>query len=42
MTQGKTWYRVHVPGFANAKEAERQRKILGNRLGIRDTWIGKW
>jgi len=41
MTQGKTWYRIRVPGFANAKEADRQRRLLGNRLGIRDTWIGK-
>ncbi|MDQ6957662.1 MAG: SPOR domain-containing protein [Mariprofundaceae bacterium] len=41
MTQGKTWYRIRVPGFASAEEADRQRKILGNRLGIHDTWIGK-
>jgi len=40
-TQGKVWYRIRVPGFASAEEADRQRKILGNRLGIRDTWIGK-
>jgi len=41
MTQGKIWYRIRVPGFASAEEADRQRRILGNRLGIRDTWIGK-
>jgi hypothetical protein len=41
MTQGKIWYRIRVPGFASAENADRQRKILGNRLGIRDTWIGK-
>jgi len=41
MTQGKTWYRIRVPGFSSAEEADRQRKILSKRLGIRDTWIGK-
>lgn len=41
MTQGKIWYRIRVPGFSSAEDADRQRRILGNRLGIRDTWIGK-
>jgi len=39
--QGKTWYRIRIPGFASVEEATRQRKILANRLGIHDTWIGK-
>jgi len=41
MMQGKIWYRIRVPGFSSAEEADRQRKILGKRLGIRDAWIGK-
>jgi len=40
-TQGKIWYRIRVSGFISAEEADRQRKILGNRLGIHDAWIGK-
>jgi len=39
--RGKTWYRIRVPGFASAKEANRQRKLLATKLGIQDTWIGK-
>jgi len=39
--QGKTWYRIRVPGFASAEEANRQRKKLANRLDIHGTWIGK-
>jgi len=40
-TQGKTWYRIRVPGFASAEKAERQRKILTGQLNIQDTWISK-
>jgi len=39
--RGKTWYRIRVPGFASRETAEQQRKVLGSKLGIRDTWIGK-
>jgi len=39
--QGKTWYRIRVAGFSSAEDADRQRKILGKRLGIRDAWTGK-
>jgi len=40
-TQGKIWYRIRVSGFISAEEADRQRKILSNRLGIHDVWISK-
>ncbi len=38
---GKTWYRISLPGFPSAEEANRQRKVLASRLNIRDTWINK-
>jgi len=41
-THGKIWFRVRVPGFANAKDAEKQRKILTRQSGIQDTWIGRY
>ncbi len=39
--RGKTWYRIRVPGFADAQKANRQREILTSKLGIHGAWIGK-
>jgi len=40
-SNGRTWYRIRIPGFASHDEAIRARPSLEARLGIRDTWVGK-
>jgi len=40
-SNGRTWYRIRIPGFASHDEAMRARPSLEARLGIRDTWVGK-
>jgi len=38
---GKTWYRVRVPGFANKEEALAQQTYLANKFHINNTWVHK-
>ena len=39
--RGKTWYRIRVPGFSTLQDAEAQSAVLGEKLGIKDIWVGK-
>ncbi len=39
--RGKTWYRIRVGGFDSLQEAETQSRVLADRLGIRDIWVGR-
>jgi len=41
VSNGRTWYRIRIPGFASHDEAVRARPGLESRLGIRDTWVGQ-
>jgi len=38
---GKTWYRVRIPGFANKAEALAQKNYLENKFHITNTWVHK-
>jgi len=41
VSNGRTWYRIRIPGFNSHDEAVRARPGLESRLGIRDTWVGQ-
>jgi len=41
VSNGRTWYRIRIPGFASHDDAARARPGLEARLGIRDTWVGR-
>lgn len=41
VSNGRTWYRIRIPGFNSHDEAVRARPGLEARLGIRDTWVGQ-
>jgi len=39
-SQGKTWYRIRITGFASAEQAKTYSKTLASKYGIRDAWVG--
>ena len=39
--KGKTYWRVHVPGFPTAAEAKSNANVIKERLGLKDVWVVK-
>mgnify|MGYP001551770913 FL=1 len=37
--RGKDYWRVHMSGFATAKEAKAQASLVEKKLGIKDVWV---
>ncbi|MGD7036626.1 SPOR domain-containing protein [Methylotuvimicrobium buryatense] len=40
VVDGKTWYRLTIPGFASMQEAQRFSETLKKQFGIKSVWIG--
>ncbi|MFQ5582726.1 MAG: SPOR domain-containing protein, partial [Mariprofundaceae bacterium] len=40
-SQGKTWYRIRVSGFANADQAKAHGEMLASKHGIKGAWVGQ-
>lgn len=39
--KGKTYWRVHVSGFATATEAKANASLIKEKLGLKDVWVTK-
>jgi hypothetical protein len=39
--RGKDYWRVHVPGFATAAEANAKASLIKAKLGLKDAWVAK-
>ena len=39
--KGKTYWRVHVPGFHTAAEAKSNASVIKERLGLKEVWVVK-
>ncbi len=39
--KGKPWYRIQVAGYASKEEALKAARELGDRLGMKDIWVGR-
>ena len=39
--RGKDYWRVHVPGFATAAEANAKASLIKEKLGLKDAWVAK-
>ncbi|HBA67198.1 MAG TPA: hypothetical protein DCZ48_13660 [Methylococcaceae bacterium] len=40
VVDGKTWYRLTIPGFSSMQEAQRFSETLKKQFGIKSVWIG--
>ncbi|CCE25279.1 SPOR domain-containing protein [Methylotuvimicrobium alcaliphilum] len=40
VVDGKTWYRLTIPGFSSMQEAQRFSEALKKQFGIKSVWIG--
>lgn len=40
VVDGKTWYRLTIPGFTSMQEAQRFSETLRKQFGIKSVWIG--
>lgn len=38
---GKTYWRVHVPGFSSVAEARQEAGLIKKKLGLEETWVAK-
>ncbi len=38
---GKTWYRIYIPGFASKQDAQKEAEALKKKLHMDDIWVGK-
>lgn len=41
VVKGKTYWRVHVPGFVTAAEAKSYADVVKEKLGLKDVWVAK-
>jgi cell division septation protein DedD len=39
--RGKNYWRVHVPGFTTAAEANAKASLIKEKLGLKDAWVAK-